>query len=335
MATTAVVTQRRRLEGIHPRTWEHPADRAALAALQSVPGFDEALKKVLGLFGERGARLVFQGDAVRVSPRQFGRLHRLWLQAHDTLDAPEEYELFVTQTPEVNAGALGVDKPFVILYSGSLRMLSDMEVEFIMGHELGHVLSGHALYHSMLVVLLQIMMGGVPFLRIALLPIVLALREWYRKSELSADRAGLLSVQVPDAAVRAMMRLAGGGTDEEMDLGEFLQQAEEYRESKNVLDTLMKIMNTLGRTHPYLVMRAALIRDWIAEGAYDRVVAGEYPRRGGDNPDWREDVGAGFGYYARGAGGAAEKAGETARKMKDAFDRGFKGARERGSEGSA
>jgi Zn-dependent protease with chaperone function len=326
MATTAIIPARRRLERIHPRAWEHPADRAALAALQSVPGFDEALKKVLGLFGERGYRLAFQGDAVRVTPRQFPRLHRLWRQVHETLDAPDEYELFVSQSPQVNAGALGVDKPFVVLLSGSLRTLSDMEVENVMGHELGHVLSGHALYHTMLIILIELLAGGMPLFGLAIAPIVLALKEWFRKSELSADRAGLLAVQVPDATMRTMMRLAGGGTDEEMDLGEFLRQAEEYRASRDVLDTLMKVMNTLGRSHPFMVMRAALIRDWIEEGAYDRIVRGEYPRRGGDHPNWREDVTAGFGYYARGADGAAQKAGETARRMKEAFDRGFKGA---------
>lgn len=325
MQSHALIPVRRRLEKIHPRVWEHPADRAALSALRAIPGFDEALKKLFGLIGERGARLAFQADAVRVSPRQFPRLHRLWLQVHDTLDADDEYQLFVSQSPEVNAGALGFDKPFVILLSGSLRTLTDDEVETVMGHEMGHVLSGHALYHTMLVILLQIAMMGIPLLRFASLPIVLALLEWYRKSELSSDRAGLLATQRPDAAMSAMMRLAGGGTPEEMNLNEFLAQAEEYRESKNVFDEVMKVMNTLGRTHPFLVMRAALVRDWIETGAYDRIIGGDYPRRDGAAADWREDMGAGFGYYARNAGSAAEKAGETARKMKEAFDRGFKG----------
>jgi Zn-dependent protease with chaperone function len=230
----------------------------------------------------------------------------------------------------IHAGAFGVDKPFVILLSGSLRTLSDMEVENVMGHELGHVLSGHALYHTMLVILVQLLAGGVPLFNLALTPIVLALKEWSRKSELSADRAGLLAVQVPDATMRTMMRLAGGGSDEEMDLDEFLRQAEEYRASANVMDALMKLMNTLGRAHPFLVMRAALIRDWIEEGAYDRIVRGEYPRRGGTHPGWRDDVAAGFDHYARGANGAAEKAGEAARRMKEAFDRGFN----RGTQGA-
>jgi Zn-dependent protease with chaperone function len=327
MTTSAIVPVRRRLEGIHSRTWEHSADRAALRTMRAIPGFDEALKKIVGAFGERGARLAFQADAVRISAKQFPRLHRLWLGVQDTLDAPEEYELYVSQSPFVNAGAYGFDKPWVILRSGALRLLTDAEVESVMGHELGHVLSGHALYHTMMVILIELATAGFPILGIAVMPIILALKEWFRKSELSADRAGLLAVQNPDASLRSFMRLAGGGTDEETDLNEFLLQAEEYRKTEGLMDQVMKVLNTLGRTHPFLVMRAAVLRDWIEEGEYDRVMRGEYPRRGDDQPPWSEDLADGLRHYTGGAQEAAEKAGEAVRRMRDAFDRGFRGSK--------
>lgn len=325
MTTTAIVPARRKLAEIDSRAWEHPADRAALAAMRAIPGFDEILKKLIGMFGERGLRLAFQADSVRVSPRQFPRLHRLWLQVQDTLDAPEEVPLYVAQSPAVNAGAYGVDKPWVLLLSGSLRLLPDDEVENIMGHELGHVLSGHALYHTMMEILIRLAASGFPVLGMAAMPILLALMEWYRKSELSSDRAGLLAVQQPEAAMSTMMRLAGGGTPEEMNLNEFLVQAEEYRQVDNVLDQVLKVMNTLRMTHPFLVMRAALLRDWIQDGGYDRILRGEYLRRGDPKPSWQEELGAGVRHYTGGAQDAAEKAGDTFRKMREAFDRGYRG----------
>ncbi|HEY7294174.1 MAG TPA: M48 family metalloprotease, partial [Dehalococcoidia bacterium] len=156
MTSTAIAPIPRRLDQIDSRAWEHPADRAALAALRAIPGFDDVLKKTIGAFGERGLRLAFQADAVRVSPRQFPRLHRLWLQVQETLDSPDEVPLYVSQSPSVNAGAYGVDKPWVLLLSGALRLLPDEEVGNIMGHELGHVLSGHALYHTMLEILVRL-----------------------------------------------------------------------------------------------------------------------------------------------------------------------------------
>lgn len=322
--SVSIAPIRRKLDAIDSRSWEHPADRAALATMRMIPGFDEVLKKIVGAFGERGLRLAFQADAVKVTAKQFPRLHRLWLAVNGTLDAPEEYALYIAQSPFVNAGAFGIERPWVVLLSGSLRLLTDDEVESVMGHELGHVLSGHALYHTMLELLLKLASAGFPVVGMAAMPILLALKEWYRKSELSSDRAGLLAVQSPAAMLGALMRLAGGGFSDEMDLNEFLMQAEEYRRNENLLDQVLKVLNTLQMSHPFLVMRAALVRDWIEEGAYDRVLRGEYPRRTDARPHWAEDIGAGLRHYTGGAQGAAEKAGDAMRRMRGAFDSGYR-----------
>src|SRR5438046_5539342 len=73
-STLPAARPRKILTQIAPVTWEHPADRAALQSLRSVPGFDEVVKKVYGFIGEPGVRLIFQADAVRVGPTQFPRL---------------------------------------------------------------------------------------------------------------------------------------------------------------------------------------------------------------------------------------------------------------------
>ena len=57
---------RRVFNEISPRSWEHPADRAALQALRAIPIFDEVLRKLFGFFGEKPIRLAFQANAVRV-----------------------------------------------------------------------------------------------------------------------------------------------------------------------------------------------------------------------------------------------------------------------------
>jgi len=210
-------------------TWEHPADRAALQSLRSVPGFDEVVKKIYGFIGERGVRLIFQADAVRVGPTQFPRLNQLYTDILTSMDWPERPELFVSQTPFANAGAFGMDRPFIVINSGTLKLLDDDEVRNVLGHELGHVMSGHALYHTILVLILHVGLGALPFLAgIAILPIQLALLEWFRKSELSSDRAGLLACQDPTASLRVNLKFAGGGDMSQMDLNAFLVQAKEY-----------------------------------------------------------------------------------------------------------
>src|SRR5687768_3986861 len=85
---------RRILTNIAPRAWEHPADRAALNALRRVPVFDDVLRKLFGMFGEKPIRLAFQANAVRVSAKQFPRIHGLYNEVRRTMDVQIEYDLF-------------------------------------------------------------------------------------------------------------------------------------------------------------------------------------------------------------------------------------------------
>jgi len=316
------------LAKISPRAWEHAADRAALNTLRAIPGFDEVVRKIYGFFGERGVRLLFQANAVRVGPTQFPRVHGAFSDVCATMDWEPRPDLFVSQTPLVNAGAFGMDRPFIVLNSGALALLDDEELHAILGHELGHVMSGHALYRTILIIILEFGFRNLPFLAgIALLPIQLALLEWYRKSELSSDRAGLLASQDPIASMRMFMKLAGGGKLEEMNLDAFMTQAKEYEEGGDAVDVIYKVLNTLGMTHPFHTLRAAELQRWIATGEYDRILRGEYPRRGTEDEKrpLADDIGEAGRYYAEQARTAVDSVAEVARKARDAFASAFKG----------
>jgi Zn-dependent protease with chaperone function len=323
---------RRVLTQIAPVAWEHPADRAALQTLRTIPGFDEAVRKIVGALGERGIRLLFQANAVRVGPTQFPLLHGLITEASATMDWPETPEVYVTQTPLVNAGAVGVDRPFIILNSGAVGLLDTDELRVLLGHELGHVMSGHALYRTVLILLLELGFQNLPFLAgIALLPIKLALLEWYRKSELSADRAGLLASQDQAASMRVFLKLAGGGNMQQMDLNAFMEQASEYEERGGALDTIYKILNTLGATHPFNTLRAAELKRWVDGGTYARIVGGEYPRRDAQQPERTlgDDVGDAAAHYAAEAKKTVDHMADAARRAARAFTDAFKDATKR------
>jgi Zn-dependent protease with chaperone function len=315
---------RRILTEIAPRAWEHPADKAALQALRKLPVFDEVLRKLFGFFGEKPIRLAFQANAVRVSPNQFGRVHALYQEVARTLDAPADYDVFVSQTPIVNAGAYGMDRPFIILNSGTVRLLDDEELSFVLGHELGHIMSDHVLYRTMTILLVNLASMGFPIVGIAARAVLVALLEWYRKSELSSDRAGLLAVQEPELAMRTMLKMAGGGSGDEIDLPEFIRQAEEYREGGDVADQVFKILNLMGATHPFFVLRVSELRTWIESGDYDRIVRGDYPRRGEPNRSYEEDLREAASAYAEGAKDFLDQMAASAKRMGESFMSGFK-----------
>jgi Zn-dependent protease with chaperone function len=326
-ATGLTAPPRKVLTQIAPAAWEHPADRAALQALRAVPGFDQVVKKVVGLIGERGIRLLFQANAVRVGPNQFPRLDALYSDVLATLDWPDRPDLFVSQTPFVNAGAFGMERPFIVINSGAHSLLDADEMPVLLGHELGHVISGHALYHTILVLILNASLGLIPLLAgIVLLPVQLALLEWYRKSELSSDRAGLLATQDPTAALRVFLKMAGGGNMEEMNLNAFLAQAKEYEETGGALDRVFKILNTLPQSHPFNTLRAAELQRWIELGSYDRILRGEYTRRGAEaeGRPLDGDMSEATAYYMKEAKAVVDDVVDTARRAARAFTDAFK-----------
>ncbi len=311
------------LKEIDPASWEHPADKAALAALRRIPGFDTVLKTLFGVFGEKPIRLAFQANAVKVGPKQFPEINELYQEVLKTLDTPH-YDLFISQTPLVNAGAYGMKQPFIVLNSGAVRLLDRDEMTFLLGHEVGHIMSGHVLYRTMTVLLLQLAQMGFPIVGLAARAVLIGLLEWMRKAELSSDRAGLLTGQDPETALSTLMKLAGGGYDNETNLNEFMIQADEYRQGGDVADAVFKILNILGSTHPFHVLRAAELRDWIEAGEYDRVLRGEYKRRGEPNTPYMEDLRAAASAYREDAAEVKSQVADAAKRMRDAFRDGFK-----------
>jgi Zn-dependent protease with chaperone function len=315
---------RRILGDIDPSAWEHPADRAALAAVRRIPVFDQVLRTLFGIFGEKPIRLAFQANAVKVGPHQFPEIWDHYLEVCQTLDVKEPYDLFITQTPLVNAGAYGMDRPFIVLNSGSIRLLSRDEVTYLLGHELGHILSGHVLYRTMIVLLMQLATMGFPVIGLAARVVLMALLEWQRKSELSADRAGLLALQDPQATLHSFMRLAGGGRDDETSLNAFLEQAEQYRHDGDAADMVFKVLNLLGSTHPFHVLRAAELRDWIEAGEYDRVLRGEYRHRDDGAAPYKEDLAAAAQAYREDAQTFARQFADALRQTGQKFADGLR-----------
>ncbi len=330
-----------RFPNISSKSWEHPADRAALTALRKVPGLDTLLQKFVGITTERSIRLITLASSVRVNNNQFARLHRLHLEACDLLDVKQVPELYVSQSPFLNAGAVGVERPFIVLNSSLVDGLSDEEILAVIGHELGHCMSGHVLYKTLLQLLLKFSLAAfsVPLAGVSLLALIIALKEWDRKSELSADRAGLLVTQDPQAYYTTMMKLAGGPRTSEMDINEFFLQAAEYEQGGSIVDSVHKLLNLMGQSHPFPVLRLTELKTWVDGGAYGKILAGEYLSRESDSEDdvirnmrdaanrYKEDFDNSKDPLADTLRNAMETAETVRTKAKEAFNSFFNGAK--------
>jgi Zn-dependent protease with chaperone function len=287
-------TSRVRFPGISPRAYEHPVDRGALSTLRAVPGFAQVLKAIAGFYSERGERLMALGSAIRVGPTQYPELDRLRHECAEALDLPQVPNVFVQRYAEAAAMTIGMDEPFIVVSTGLLRLMDTGGLRFALGHEMGHVLSDHAVYRTMLLRLinLQVSMSWTPVSALGIRAVVAALKEWYRKAELSCDRAGLLCGQDPNAALRAQILLAGGVDPAQVDVPAFLRQASEYETVEDIRDSFLKLRYVEGMSHPLAVVRAAQLQKWAASEGYRTILAGDYARRDGDSPssNWTEDL---------------------------------------------
>lgn len=308
--------------------YEHPADRAALNTLRAIPGFDEIVRRIASWFGERSARHLFTANAVRTGATQYPKLDRLLTEVLETLDWPTRPQLYVQQSPVVNAYAVGFDKPFIVINSAMVELLDDEELRFIIAHEVGHIISGHTTYRTIALLLLTVGLGGLPFLAgLALLPFQIALLEWFRKSELSSDRAGLLGVQDVRVSQSAFMKMAGGGAmGDAIDLDAFMEQAREYEIDGGAWDKVLKVVNTAFRDHPFATVRAAELQRFVDRGAYQKILSGEYVRRGTEKDQpLNGDFKAAADHYSDKAREAVSHVADAISRARDAFSDAFKG----------
>jgi Zn-dependent protease with chaperone function len=301
-----------KLDRISPRAYQHPADRAATAALQKVPYLDEVVRKLIALGYERALRAASLGSAVKLGQEQLPAIWVLHRQVFNTLDMEPVPDLYLTQYPFANAFTIGSGKPIVLLNSELIRILDEEGRRVVLAHEAAHIHSDHVMYRTALLILLRL--GGsvrLPILAgLPLLAIQLALLEWSRAAELSCDRAAALVTRDPQAVCRALMVLAAGEAAEDLNLDAFIAQGMEYSESGSGLERLTRMLQQLQVTHPMPVRRVRLLLDWVREGDYDRMVRGDYLRTG-EEPSAREEADAASVFYADRVSGAFQAAGSS------------------------
>jgi Zn-dependent protease with chaperone function len=255
----------------------HPADSKALAALRAIPGIDSALRKLLAVTGESAIRVLLTASSVKVTPKQAPDLHAKLQIACTTLGV-EMPDLFVQQSPVVNAYTYGVEKSVVVLHSALLERLTDEETLAVISHEVGHIHAEHVLYLTAARIIefltnasvARLLPGSEIIKFIISAGISSALLAWSRRAELSCDRAALLVTQDPHVIGRTMMKLCGGTFASKIDYEEFLEQGREFKKTceDSMLDKFWANIINAGQTHPFPVWRVGEILDWVETGQY-------------------------------------------------------------------
>ena len=283
---------------ISSKAYEHPADRAATAALKAVPMLDTVVRKLIEYRYERALRQFYLGNSVKISERQLSDVWASYQGVSRVLDMPSEYDIYVSSSPRVgfNAVTIGSQNPIIVFGAPMLRELGAAEQRGVIAHELGHILSDHMVYMTAL----EILLGGVNLPGVVGLPlraVRTVLLEWSRAAELSCDRAAILAVRDPRIVCRTLMVVASGMPASSLDLDAFMAQAMEYENWEDSHDRVRRFFIELGATHSFAVRRVSEVMRWVQSGEYDRILRGEYRRRG-EETNVREEAGDAMEFYA-------------------------------------
>ena len=267
----------KKLINLKSTDYEHPFDKAALETLRKVPMFDSVVNFVLNWTTIKWNVVELCGSAFHVTNKSCPELYRLAENTAKILEIDIMPEIYTKWTYGLNAYTTGYkEDTILVLYSGAVDLLPDSELKYIIGHEMGHIKSGHVLYHVMAGVINQVIQQ-MGLLAGAATPIQLGLGYWNRMSEFTADRAGLLACQDLNAALGAIMKMAGIPQKyfNVADPSVFAEQAQEFlTRYGDTANAIIRNISILDDSHPWTVMRAAELIKWVESGEYDNILNG-------------------------------------------------------------
>lgn len=260
-----------------PSDFIHPEDAAALRQMESIPGFSTLVKKVLAIGIETLQYGVNMASTIRLSEKQLPHIYKHLPPICEKMGIAEP-EFYLKMDPIPNAWTMGDTRIYITVTSSLVEMMSDEELDAIIAHECGHIMCRHVLYHTVA----QWLSSGIASLGILgtlAVPIQYALLYWYRKSELSADRAASI-ITTPDVVASTMARLSGGpkSLTSQIDMREWAKQADEYDKIQNsgLWNKALQMAVIMGLDHPFSAVRVREILKWSESEQYNMIKNGKF-----------------------------------------------------------
>ena len=263
------------LSNLNPQSVIHPEDSSAIINIvNKIPGTGKALEMVGEFYGKWTA-IDYMGNGVVATKESMPELHKHFVDTCNVIGLKDVPELATEWAYLISSYTVGGSKLRVVLSSGSVDLLDKEEQAFLMGQEIGHIVSGHLPYHMLLELIYTSAVDDPTFSLIAG-AIRMPLLDWYRKSHYTADRFALLCCQDIDVALRTMMKMAGLPQKyfKSVDPNAFLLQAKDFSDlqSNSVIKGLMTKYIRNSAALPWLVDRARVLMDWYNSGEYQKII---------------------------------------------------------------
>lgn len=288
------MSDKKKLIGLNYEEYEHPKDKNALDALSAIPGVDSVTKKIFEKYLDKELFFNVLASGIEVTRDNEPRLHSLLSSCCAVLDIHEIPPLYIGDDDLSQTWAITtcVNNPLIVLGQNPLERLSDEELMFLLGHELGHIKSAHLLYRGvannfkLIKDIANQATFGLPLAQLLSAGVEIALMYWYRMSELTADRAGLLCCQDISTCIDVLIKFCDFPSDDcssipylkiERFRESFIKQAKTFQniEESGPISKFIRMNQTADRTHPWTILRASELLDWHDTGAYKEVLDNE------------------------------------------------------------
>lgn len=257
---------------MRPADFIHPEDDAALRQMESLPGFPVFMKKILSIGIETLQYGVNMASAIRLSEKQLPEIYRHLPLICQKMGINEP-EFYLQMDPHPNAWTFGDTRIYITVTSGLVEMMNDEELDAVLAHECGHIVCRHVLYRSVAQWIIKVL-ENLGIVNAITIPIQFALLYWYRKSELSADRAACL-VTSPETVYSVMARLAGGpqSITSQINMEEWATQADAYLaiRNANLWNKTLQMAAVAGLEHPFAAVRVREILKWSESEQYNMI----------------------------------------------------------------
>lgn len=280
-----MLTTKTQLIGLKADLFRHPLDLEATTSLRRLPGLDLLVRNLLGGVTEDFLYLNNIAASVLIGERQLPHIHTLLVEACQILDL-EVPQLYLKQHPAPNAYTMAVrgKKPFIVVHTSLVDLLTPEELQAVLAHELGHLKCEHGVYLTLANIIVLATGGLLPGIGNAIAQNLQAqMLQWLRCAEFSCDRAALLVSQDPKTVISVLMKLSGGSPllAPLLNVDAFLDQARAYDAIGNTsFGKMLTASQTEQLSHPVPVLRAKEIDLWSQTDNYQSLL---------NNPTMRYD----------------------------------------------
>lgn len=264
-----------KLKGISPRDFIHPEDEKDLKRMDAVPGMKKFLAETISDLREKFTSVEMYGDGINITIESYGELYSLLEEATAILNIERAPDFSLTWSYDISVGTEGAKNPRISALSGAIDLLEEDELLFLLGHELGHLMAGHKPYHNLLITFYTPLMNMVPNAQIWLGLLRPMLLQWYRLSDFTADRAGLLVCQDIDVALRTLIKMSGIPQKyyDRINTESILMQAARFdQQNKDFATNIIQNLSINTACVPWTVVRAAKLYSWYKSGEYTSII---------------------------------------------------------------